>query len=659
MTVVKRVNVRRGVDGVLAGVGPGMPIGVSNAEGMRVICAATAEGREWLMGCDDEGRIYVWMASGMPVAVAEAGCEVMCAVESGRNEVVVMTGQGRVFLDYSPATGWTSRGKATRLPQVTIEAEAAEKLSGMAAGLSLGSVDLREGLTDKMVRQIGNAVVPVVNSLLNSARRRGMTVNPVTARWLLEDRAGNVIAGGVETTAGGLQEDIKITTTIDSTGRTGAMEVSIVPTALRATVEAKNGANGNWAEYIGNVRIETSGQEEWRVSREEMEWRIEHPASGEATLTLIFRRPTTTNAGRMALTEVTLIEPDATEERTARVWPARKPKWLSQDDETMTRKLIQRLNERGFTARHATKHGDTIVWSGIRPSDGGDEMRGLVGTSRAGKGLTLTDAQDCGEPGTAALVSAQRRGGSWGFGCGHVYGLTRDGILGISVSGAKRALSISKLSNAGLYGTAMNCAATKDGVAFATSGGREIAIAEGTICRRIATREKERISSLGYDAVHNELTAWYESGTRETFELNHINGMEPESHINTNMPEATGIVSTGAMMAVSAKDGSLTDQAEERADLNGTAAIEAETRGERGAKGVIAEMSAAYCAGSIEIGTCGGDDSAYSPAAIYNISGEVRSGFRLNTPLPPRQKIKVKIEMTECRNLRIDKIWIY
>lgn len=659
MEVVRRRDMRRGNDGVLVNVGAGMPLSAEGAEvanGMRVMCSAVAEGREWLLGCDGEGRIYVWSpATGAPVVVADAGCEVMCAVESGRNEVVVMTANGRVFLDYSSGTGWRYRGKATGLPGVSIAAEAAEGLSGIAAGVSLGSVDLREGLTGKMLRQLGDAVVPTVNRLLNSARRSGMTVMPVRARWLMEDRAGNIIARGEERTAGGLQEDITITTSIDSTGRTGAMEVSIVPMAIMATAGAKEGAGGNWAEHIGKIRIEASGQEEWKVRREDMEWRIEHAAGGEATLKLIFRRPAPVSDGRVALTEVTLIEPHDSEETTKRVHPARK---LTAPD-TAEESIVRIMNERGFTARHVAKHGDTLVWGGLRTTDGSFEASGMVATSRTDKGLTLTDAQDCGEPGIAALAGATRRGGSWGPGCGHVYGLTRDGILGIAVSGARRTLSISKLCNRGLHGTAMNCAATSNGVAFATSGGHEIAIASGTMSRRLATRETERICSLGYDAVHNELTAWYESGIRETFELSHTNGSGAETHINTTAPEATGIVSSGAMMAVSAPDGSVTDQAAERADLNGTAQIEAEAPGQDGARGVMIEMSAAYCSGTIETGTCGGNDAAYSPAAVYSLSGEVRSGLRLGIPLPPRQKIKVKITMTECRNLRIGKIWIY
>lgn len=633
--ILKRKNMRAGIDGMLHSVSEGTPVVTG---GVKPMCRAYGGGQVWIIMTDGKGGIYAVTAedlrdglSAMPRRVAQLDEEPMCMTGTSDNELVIMTTDNREFLDYTDGA-WVYRGRLGKLPSVTI-AETDVSVSATIDSMDLSSIDLREGLSDKERRKVAKNIIPTVKRLIAIARKGGGTVMPVRIRWLITDKKGNITGKSEPIITGGIPGGIiSMSMSIAENGSVSGGTVTVSAKKITITVGSSAEMSGRWSDHTGQLITECSGEGEWDITEDNMEWRIERPSSGDAVMTVMFRAPES-DMSDAAMTKRKEIDISATEERSINLKAAKKY------ERAKNSSMAEILSEEPFTAAHGLKHGDVIIWAGIKSN--GKVMPGIIAAARSNQGLTVTDTADCGDPGIEALAGAARKASTWGFGCGHVYGMTRGGIYGIAVSGTKRKLSVSMLTSGELHGDKLTTAATSEGVAIAINGGIEIAEIRGTGKRSIATRPEKRTVWLGYDPAHDELYAGYEDGSSEVFELQNRKGGHTESHEGYRLT-AEHVMTTEGMLLVT-HNGTTTNLSKERKDKAADIEIIQEQPMAGSVNGIHIGISAEEFDGTIETGVCSGQDN-YSPIATYRVRGAIRSGIKLNTPLPHREKMRVTVK---------------
>lgn len=194
------------------------------------------------------------------------------------------------------------------------------------------------------------------------------------------------------------------------------------------------------------------------------------------------------------------------------------------------------------------------------------------------------------------LAGAARSSSTWGFGCGHVYGLCTGGILGIAVTGRDRRLSVSMLAAEGCLG--MSARADKGEYVVAASANR-VLLLSGTGCRTAIRRPGLEITAITYNAAYDELALRYAGGEVEVFDA------------------------AGSYMA-----------------CDGPSLITLMwPSGRRGPLSVL--LTAGEFHGTLELFTAG---RLRSTVARWRIDGPVRSPLRLGVPLPPRWRHGITIE---------------
>lgn len=197
-----------------------------------------------------------------------------------------------------------------------------------------------------------------------------------------------------------------------------------------------------------------------------------------------------------------------------------------------------------------------------------------------------------------SLAGAARSSSTWGFGCGHVYGLCAGGILGIAVTGRLRHLSVSMLTAEGCSG--LSARADKGEYVVTTSADR-VLLLSGTGCRTAIRRPGLQITAIAYDAAHDELALRFADGSVEVFDA-------AGSYMSDDGPSLI------TLMWPSSRRGPLS---------------------------VL--LTAREFHGSLELFTAGRETST---VARWNIDGPIRSPLRLGVPLPPRWRHGITIEGT-------------
>lgn len=197
-----------------------------------------------------------------------------------------------------------------------------------------------------------------------------------------------------------------------------------------------------------------------------------------------------------------------------------------------------------------------------------------------------------------SLAGAARSSSTWGFGCGHVYGLCSGGILGIAVTGRDRRLSVSLLTAEGCSGLS---ARADKGEYVVTASADRVLLLSGTGCRTAIRRPGLQITAIACDAAHDELALRFADGSVEVFDA-----------AGSYMSDAGPSLIT--LMWPSSRRGPLS---------------------------VL--LTAREFHGSLELFTAGRETST---VARWNIDGPIRSPLRLGVPLPPRWRHGITIEGT-------------
>ncbi len=653
--------------GCLTEVAEGVPVMTGN---VRPVGVATADGRSWLIVSDGCGKMGVisgewkvesgereesgewrvesgergergeWrVESEGPVAplwVAQLEEEPMCVTGCADGEVIMMTQDGPEYIDYETDEGertWRYRGRLRSLPDVRIEAEEGAMISVTTGSMSLSGGDLRDGLSESDRRRLADVTAGAVNDLIKMARDAGYNVMPVATRWKLTDTHGNILkADELRLTGGIAGGKITAETTVDSTGRTGPITIGFRATRMRMTAGSSGTMSGNWGRHVGMAIAEAGNEPEWRATSGNMKWRIERPASGDAKLTIEYELPEAETRSGCVPKQTAVTEVDSTEERS--VYLGRGGYEAESEEEARRRAL----NEGGFVARRGIRYGDTIVWADITDRDG-KRNRGLVVTARSPRSLTIESMADCGDEAIECMAGAARKSSTWGFGSGHIYGLSRRGVCGIAVSGVSRKLSVTMLTGDGIPGGAECVAPTADGVAIITSDGHEVAMISGT-GRRSLKRSggKVRYVAVGYDGIHNELAVTDETGECIVMELD--NGTE---RVQTPGVKARYMFGQGGHLYVSDGETGTVDMSMGRADRMPEIEAVYKRRTEERVRAVSIDMTAEWVEGQIDVASGGGRYGRYQTRARYDVKGEVRSPLRMTCPLPKREYVMVRI----------------